>query len=64
MHSLKFQDRDLESVVSDLTAEDEVYDKKTLVKRSHGFEPSPHGGTERYRTEVTTTTTSKGVSKN
>ncbi|VDN17723.1 unnamed protein product [Gongylonema pulchrum] len=56
-------DRDLESVMSDSTAEDEVYDKKTLVKRSHGFEPSTDGGTERYRTEVTTTTKSKGVTK-
>ncbi|OZC08479.1 hypothetical protein X798_04540 [Onchocerca flexuosa] len=56
-------DRDLESVVSDLTAEDEVYDKKTSVKRSHNFEPTIGGGTERYRTEITTTKSTKGVSK-
>ncbi|KHN76197.1 Transmembrane cell adhesion receptor mua-3 [Toxocara canis] len=54
-------DRDLESVASASTADDEIYDRKTLVKRSHGYEPDPHGGTERYRTEVTTTTTMKGT---
>ncbi|EJW75335.1 hypothetical protein WUBG_13757, partial [Wuchereria bancrofti] len=56
-------DRDLESVISDSTAEDEVYDKKTSVKRSHNFEPTTGGGTERYRTEITTTKSTKGVSK-
>lgn len=56
-------DRDLESVISDSIAEDEVYDKKTSVKRSHNFEPTIGGGTERYRTEITTTKSTKGVSK-
>lgn len=56
------QDRDLESIASASTADDEIYDRKTLVKRTHGYEPDPHGGTERYRTEITTTTTMKGSS--
>uniref|UniRef100_F1KPJ6 Transmembrane cell adhesion receptor mua-3 n=1 Tax=Ascaris suum TaxID=6253 RepID=F1KPJ6_ASCSU len=55
-------DRDLESIASASTADDEIYDRKTLVKRTHGYEPDPHGGTERYRTEITTTTTMKGSS--
>ncbi|VDN05894.1 unnamed protein product, partial [Thelazia callipaeda] len=56
-------DRDLESAMSDLTAEDDIYDKKTSVKRMHDYEPGVDGSTERYRTEMTTTTLSKGFSK-
>lgn len=60
---MKFQDRDLESLSSDSVIEDGKYDKKTLVKRSHNYEPSPDGDTQRFRTEVTTSTVSKETSK-
>ncbi|VDN55231.1 unnamed protein product [Dracunculus medinensis] len=56
-------DRDLESLSSDSVIEDGKYDKKTLVKRSHNYEPSPDGDTQRFRTEVTTSTVSKETSK-
>lgn len=53
----------MESLSSDSVIEDGKYDKKTLVKRSHNYEPSPDGDTQRFRTEVTTSTVSKETSK-
>uniref|UniRef100_A0A1I7YSM0 Uncharacterized protein n=1 Tax=Steinernema glaseri TaxID=37863 RepID=A0A1I7YSM0_9BILA len=53
-------DRDAESIASESTQDEAVFDKKVLVKRSQGVGAD---GTERFRTEVTTTKTSKETIK-
>ncbi|KAK0416184.1 hypothetical protein QR680_012332 [Steinernema hermaphroditum] len=53
-------DRDVDSIASESTQDEAVFDKKVLVKKSQGVDAD---GTERYRTEVTTTKTSKETIK-